>query len=449
MKHGRLLLLIFLIALASIFVDVGRTIPIKFEIGKFKVNKTIERPVIDWQLLGGRFYRDLEFKKGLDLAGGAQLVLSADMSKLPASERNSALESLAGIIERRINFLGVSEPLIQTAKTAGDYRLIVEIAGITDVNEALSLVGKTAELSFREEISASDSAKVSTIAAQLYGPFQIITNLTGKDLKKADPAFDPQTGEPIIQLSFNSEGEKKFEDLTKKNLGKRLAIFLDNQILMAPTVQGVIAGGKAVITGQFTAAQTKEMSILLNSGALPAPVRVIQQKTIGATLGAESIQKSLIAGLVGIIVLFFFMVGNYKYFGVLASFALLIYALISLAIFKLIPVTLTLAGIAGFILSIGMAVDANILIFERIKKELRSGRTKMSAIDLGFNRAFPSIRDSNMSSLITCAILYWLGTGPVRGFALTLAIGIGVSLFTAITVTKTFLKVFNKEGVTK
>ncbi|MBI3888103.1 protein translocase subunit SecD [Candidatus Microgenomates bacterium] len=271
-----------------------------------------------------------------------------------------------------------------------------------------------------------------------------MTELSGKDLQKSTPAFDQRTGEPIIQLTFTDDGAKKFEAITKRNLRKKVAIFLDSQYLMDPTVQSVITDGQAIISGKFTAAQTKETSILLNSGALPAPVKVVEQRTIDATLGKDSINKSLIAGLVGLGIIAFFMVANYGKLGVLADLALVIYSLIVFAIFKLVPVTLTLAGIAGFILSIGMAVDANILIFERMREEIRWGRNKMAALELGFHRAFPSIRDSNASSLITCIILFWLGSGPVKGFAVTLAIGIVVSLFTAVIVTRTLLRLVAK-----
>ncbi|MCL4390519.1 MAG: protein translocase subunit SecD [Patescibacteria group bacterium] len=390
------------------------------------------------------FGRVLELKKGLDLAGGTRLVLQADMSQVNSADRDTALESLKGIIERRVNLFGVSEPVVQSSKSGNDYRVIVELAGITDVNQAIDLVGKTANLTFREEVSASESANISTISAQLYGPYQKLTDLSGKDLKLAKPAFQSSTNEPIIQLTFNAEGTKKFADITTRDVGKHLAIFLDDQLLMAPTIQSAITDGQPVISGNFTTAQTKEYSILLNSGALPAPVHVIEQRTIGATLGQDSINKSLLAGTVGLTIVALFMIANYGRLGIFADLALMIYSLVVLAIFKLIPVTLTLAGIAGFILSIGMAVDANILIFERMKEEIRWGRSKIAAIELGFARAFPSIRDSNASSLITCAILFYFGTGSVRGFAVTLAIGIIVSLFTAVTVTRTLLRTFNK-----
>ena len=429
MKPNRwLILAIVVLTVGAAFVDL----PSSINYSKF----TFTRPVVPG--------RDLEIKKGLDLAGGTQLTLAADMSNIAPAERNGALESLKSTIERRVNLYGVSEPLIQTSRANNDYRLVVELAGVTDVSQALDLIGKTAELTFRET-EATDSANISTAAAQLFGPYQVLTNLSGKDLQSASPAFDPQSGEPIIQLAFSPEGAKKFEDITKRNLKKQVAIFLDNEVLMAPTVKTVIADGRAQISGKFTAAQTKQTSILLNSGRLPAPVKVIAQRTIGATLGQESINKSMIAGIVGLGIVALFMVANYGKLGLFADVALIIYSLVVLAIFKLVPVTLTLAGIAGFILSIGMAVDANILIFERMREEIRWGRNKMAALELGFARAFPSIRDSNVSSLITCAILYWFGTGQVRGFAVTLAIGIVISLFTAITVTKTLLRLINAE----
>lgn len=427
MMNRWLILFIVALTVGAVLVDMPKTV--SFQRVKF------ERPTVPG--------RDLEIKKGLDLAGGTQLTLQADMSGLATTDRAAALDSLKSIIERRVNLYGVAEPVIQTSRVNNDYRILVELAGVTDVQQALDLIGKTAELTFREE-AASDAAQISTAAAQLFGPYQVLTNLSGKDLQKASPSFDQRTGEPIIQLVFNSDGAKKFEEITGRNIGKKVAIFLDSQYLMDPTVQTVISGGQAVISGKFTAAQTKELAIQLNAGALPAPVKVLSQKTIPATLGQDSINKSMMAGIVGLGIVALFMIANYGKLGLFADLALVVYSLLVLAIFKLVPVTLTLAGIAGFILSIGMAVDANILVFERMREEIRWGRNKMAALELGFARAFPSIRDSNMSSLITCAILYWLGTGSVRGFAVTLAIGIGVSLFTAVVVTRTLLRLANK-----
>ena len=425
--------LIILLTAFAIFVDLPAAIP------RFNIN----RPQLHIDILGFKFDRDLEIKQGLDLAGGTQLTLQADMSQINPADRNDALNSLQSIIERRVNLYGVSEPVIQTAKVGDNYRIIVELAGVTDVSQALQLIGKTARLSFREAVLASESAKISSEAAALYGPFQTVTNLSGKDLQKAEAGFDQQTGQPIVTLTFNTVGAKKWEEITRRNITKQIAIVLDDQILLAPTVQSIIPDGRTQISGGFTTVQTKELAALLNSGALPAPVKVVEQRTIPPTLGQESISKSLLAGTVGLGIVALFMIANYGLLGFFADIALLIYTLLVLAIFKLIPVTLTLAGIAGFILSIGMAVDANILIFERMREELNWGRTRLHALELGFNRAFPSIRDSNANSLIICAILYWFGSGSVRGFAVTLAIGIIVSLFTAITVTRRLLTVLN------
>lgn len=412
--------LIIILALGAGYVDLPQSFTL--------LNKTFNRPGLDVSLGSFKFQRDLNIREGLDLAGGSHIVMSADMTAIKPEDRNRALDSLKSVVERRVNFFGTSEPVIQTAKVGDDYRVIVELAGIKDTSAALEMIGKTAKLTFREESSPA-------------GQFLIETNLSGADLARADAGFNQNTGEPIVNLEFTTEGAGKFEEITKKNLNKRLAIALDEQILMAPTVQSVISGGKAFISGQFTTAQTKEMAALLNSGALPAPVKVIEERTVGATLGQDSVNKSLIAGAIGLGIVAVFMIANYGLYGLIADLALIIYVLISLAIFKLLPVTLTLAGITGFILSIGMAVDANILIFERMKEEIRWGKNKLQAIELGFARAFPSIRDSNANSLIICAILYWFGTGAIRGFAITLAIGIGVSLFTAITITRTLLRV--------
>lgn len=437
MKNRWVVLLIIVLTLGAAYIDL----PAQLSLGN---NGSFSRQTVDLNIGGWRFTRDLEVKKGLDLAGGTQLTLVADMNNVAPPDRGAALDSLKSIIERRVNLYGVAEPVVQTARVGGDYRIVVELAGVSDVNEALSLIGKTAELSFREEISASDSAKVSSASAEAYGPFQIITDLTGKDLRKAEATFDPNKNEPVVQLTFSPEGTKKWEDITRRNVNKRVAIVLDDQILLAPTVISVIPDGRAIITGGFTPAQAKQTALLLNSGALPAPVKVEQQRTIGATLGQNSVDRSMAAGLVGLSIVALFMIANYGKLGFFADLALIIYSLLVLAVFKLVPVTLTLAGIAGFVLSIGMAVDANILIFERMREEIRWGRNRMAAIELGFARAFPSIRDSNASSLITCAILYWFGTGSVRGFAVTLAIGILLSLFTAITVTRTLLRLANQ-----
>jgi preprotein translocase subunit SecD len=331
----------------------------------------------------------------------------------------------------------LTEPVVQQAKVGGAYRIIVEIPGVSDTDQAVELLGKTAQLSFFEE--ASESAKVAT-PSSLREIWPKQTTLSGKNLKRTDVTFDPKTGKPEVSLEFDDTGAKLFEQITGRNVGKTVAIFLDEQLLSAPRVSEAIVGGKAVINGSFTLPEAKQLSISLNAGALPVPLKIVEQRHVGATLGTQSIQKSLLAGAIGLTVVAVFMIFNYGLMGLIADIALITYALITFALFRTIPVTLTLAGIAGFILSIGMAVDANILIFERTREEKRWGRDAITALHLGFDRAFPSIRDSNVSSLITCAILYWFGSGSVRGFAITLALGIVVSLFTAVTVTRTLLK---------
>jgi len=356
--------------------------------------------------------RDFSLKKGLDLEGGTSITLKADMSDIPSAERNNALDSAREVIERRINFFGVSEPIIQTSRSGNDYRIIVEIPGITDVNQAVQLIGTTAQLTFWEE-GATSSAELATDSAallpfgvaQILGPNAKKTDLTGKDLQKAVVTFNPNTGVPQVQLTFTPEGSKKFAEITKRNVGKIVGIVLDNQLIQAPRVSEPIFGGRAEITGQFTTEQAKNLQIQLNAGALPVPLSVLEQRSIGASLGNISLQKSFIAGLIGFLVIVVFMIALYGQLGVVASMALTVYTLITLAIFRLIPVTLTLAGIAGFILSIGIAVDANILIFERMREEMRKGKSNYVALDLGFSRAWASIRDSNIASLITSAIL--------------------------------------------
>ena len=446
MRKPRLFLLaILFLTLAAAFIDFPEKLPFKISVGKFKLEQTLSRPPLNFTLGPLRIARDTSIREGLDLAGGTHIVFRADMENIGSGDRDRALESAREVIERRVNFYGVSEPVVQTSKTSGDYRILVELPGITNVDEAIDLIGKTAQLSFREE-EATPSAE-ATASAYLFGPFTKKTDLTGKDLRRSNVEFDPNTGEPQVSLEFNSDGAKLFEEITKRNVGKQVAIFLDDQLVSAPRVNEVIAGGNAVITGDFTVDEAKRLSIQLNAGALPAPLEIIEQRNIGATLGQASVKKSILAGLIGLGIVAAFMLANYGWLGFFADLALLIYTLLVLALFKLIPVTLTLAGIAGFILSIGMAVDANILIFERTREELRAGKSLALAVEEGFSRAWLSIRDSNVSSLITSLILFALGTQSVKGFALTLGLGIILSMFSAITVTRTFLRALEfREG---
>ena len=488
---------------------------------------------------------------GLDLQGGTHLVYQADVSEIPSGEREASLEGVRDVIERRVNAFGVSEPLVQTGANS---RLIVELAGVTDVNDAIRQIGETPLLEFKEieeaePVSLTDQeraeaikynqeiltkarsiairalagedfaslasefsedpgtkdqggdlgfAKKGTFVAEFekalfddltlgqitpepvktqFG-YHIIkkaeeriesdqlevrgshillatkneefkddasadwknTQLSGKNLKKARVEFDPNTGQPYVSLDFDSEGKDLFAEITKRNLQKPVGIFLDGTPISVPTVQEEITGGSAVISGNFNLNEAKLLSQRLTAGALPVPIELISQQTVGPALGQLSLQKSLMAGLIGLLAVIFFMIVYYRLLGLFAVLALLTYGLISLAIFEAWPVTLTLSGIAGFILSIGMAVDANVLIFERTKEELKNGKPLGTAIEEGFRRAWPSIRDSNISSIITCLILFWFGSSIIKGFAITLGIGILVSMFSAITVTRTFLR---------
>lgn len=424
-----------------IFILILTSICIYIDLPKFTVlGKHFNHPKIDTKF----FKRDLEPKLGLDLAGGVQLTMSADMQSIDTKDRSDALESAKNVIERRVNSLGVAEPVIQSAKAQDQYRLIIEIPGITDIDQAVATVKRAAHLEFRAlKTNLPPEATLSAIPDP--ANFEK-TNLTGSDLKlaQAQPSRDPQSPGYIINLEFNSDGAKKFEEITQKNLEKPLAMFLDDSPISwpPPTVRSVISDGHAQISGNFDAKSARALAIQLNAGALPVPLKIESQSRIGPTIGAASIQKSIIATIIGLASVAVFMLVYYRFLGVFAVIALIIYTAITYAVFKLIPITLTLAGIAGFVLSIGMAVDANILIFERMKEELRWGKPKHEALFAGFDRAWSSIRDSNVSSLITTAILFNFGTGSIRGFALSLAIGILVSLFSAITVTKTLLRIF-------
>jgi protein-export membrane protein SecD len=503
-------------------------------------------------------------KLGLDLQGGTRLLYQADLSSIKSGDNKSAMDGVRDVIERRVNAFGVSEPVVQVA---GGDRLIVELAGVKDVSQAIKQIGETPLLEFKEEAGAPPTItpKVQSFSDQelkdikkynqdqeikargvlkrlqagedftmlakefsedpgskekggeigfvkkgalvpeyeniifnktkdgqlYYQPvkssfgFHLIkrtahkgegdnlevnsqhilfktksevptadlnladaqqqanwqnTELSGKQLKSSRVEFDQRSGLPHVSLEFNDDGAKLFATITKKNVGKKVAIFLDGQPISIPMVQEEITGGRAVISGNFSLAEAKTLAQRLNAGALPVPINLISQQTVGATLGAVSLEKSLIAGLIGFLLIVLFMISFYRLPGLIASIALLLYVGVSLSVFELFGVTLTVAGIAGFILSLGMAVDANVLIFERTRDEMSTGKSLANSIEDGFVRAWLSIRDSNVSSLITCAVLAWLGTSFVKGFAITLALGIIISLFSAITVTRTFLR---------
>ena len=366
---------------------------------------------------------------GLDLVGGSRLTLEAQTSATIKKITPEIMDSLQYAIENRVNALGVGETTVQKI---GEKRLMIEIPNISDTTKAKEFLGETAELEFKKPNGINENGEIIWES----------TGLTGKDLKKALVGSSPGNGEWVVSIEFNQEGAKKFANLTRQLVGQQMAIFFNGELKSAPRVNEEITGGHAQITGGdggFEYQEVKNMVDLLNAGALPVGAEIIEENSVGPTLGADSIQKSKVAGAIGLALVMIFMILYYRAPGVISCIALMIYSIIVFAIFKIIPVTLTLAGIAGFVLSIGMAVDANILIFERTKEELRAGRSLFTAINSGFERAFTSIFDSNMTTIITCAILYALGTGVVKGFALTLAIGVLVSMFSAITVTKNFM----------
>ena len=397
----------------------------------------------------------MPFKLGLDLAGGTRLIYNADVSNTIEQDVNSAMNGVRDVIERRVNLFGVSEPVVEVEHYGDNWRLIVELAGIKDITRAIALIGETPFLEFKEQLDPADTQRI--LNEQKAGneeylgldPYFTPTNLNGKYIKAAKVEFDQTTYQPTVSVQFNDEGAKLFEELTIKNVGKPLGIYLDSAPISAPVVREPIAGGSAVISGKFTLDEAKQLAERLNTGALPVPIKLVSQDTVGASLGQDSLQKSIFAGFLGFAAVAFFMILYYRFPGLLAVIALIIYAALVLSIFKLLPVTLTLAGIAGFILSIGMAVDANILIFERMKEEVRGGKNLAFSIDDGFKRAWPSIRDSNVSTLITTIVLYYFTTSVVKGFALTLGIGVIVSMFSAIFVTRSLLKLFPSETLEK
>jgi protein-export membrane protein SecD len=387
------------------------------------------------------------FKYGLDLIGGTELVYHADVSQIAPSDIGDSMNTLRDVIERRVNVFGVSEPLIQVEESGiitgnTDHRLIVELPGVTDINQAVALIGQTPLLEFRlERPGARDKTKANggLTASTTIDDLFVSTGITGSLLQHASIQFNSNSKGVAVLLQFNSQGKDLFAKVTRDNIGKVLAIILDGKVIETPVIQDAITDGTAQITGSFTPEQAAETVRQLNYGALPVPIQLVSTETVGASLGDAALHAGLKAGLLGFALLIVFMILWYRLPGVVASVALVLYILASLALFRVVPVTLTAAGLAGFILSIGMAVDANVLIFERMKEELRKGSALETAMKEGFHRAWLSIRDSNISSIITAVVLFWLGTSAVKGFALTLGIGVLVSMFTAITASRTFL----------
>jgi len=417
------------------------------------------------------------FKLGLDLSGGTHLIYGADPSGIPGAEVADAMEALRDVIERRVNLFGVAEPIVQIEETGvfagkeemGNYRLIVELPGVTDVDEAVAMIGATPTLEFKKERPQEEIQPIIEAYQEMQRALEEgrepkanpllsediyeSTGLTGRFLESARLEFDSTTSEAVVYIKFNKEGTDLFAEITKENVGKILAIYLDGAPVSEPVIREEIIGGSAVISGDFTPEEAKILVGRLNSGALPIEkLELLSTQTIGASLGEEAIGAGVRAGLWGLALVALFLIIWYRLPGVLAVISLCIYISIVLALFKLIPVTLTAAGIAGFVLSIGIAVDANILIFERMKEELRRGRNIRDAIREGFSRAWFSIRDGNTSSIITAIILFWFGTSLIEGFALTFGLGIIASMLSAIVITRTLLLSIateNNQGATK
>lgn len=391
------------------------------------------------------------FKLGLDLAGGSHLVYRADTSSLSESEVPEAMDVLRDVIERRTNVFGVSEPIVQVERSsivAGERanRLVVELPGVTDIDEAVKQIGETPLLEFKivNPAATAIEAALGTSSVQTNVERYIVTGLTGRYLSKAQLVFGSGTGgtiqnEPIVQVTFNDEGAELFEKITTENVGNQIAIFLDGVPISEPVVREPIIGGVATISGNFDPEEARELVRNLNFGALPVPITLESTQTIGAILGSEAVHAGIISSIVGFLVLAAFMILWYRLPGVIAVVALFMYVLMMLALFKLIPVVLTAAGIAGFILSVGLAVDANILIAERIKEELRAGKSTHDAITEGFSRAWLAIRDSNIAHIIAGIILFWFGTSLIKGFALVFGLGVFISMLSAITISRTLL----------
>lgn len=373
-------------------------------------------------------------KLGLDLAGGTQLVYRADTENL-AGNKEEVLAALREVVERRVNLFGVAEPLVQVERSSAvagtpEDRLLVELPGVTDVDAAVAALGETPLLEFKLGTQGADGEAVFTP-----------TELTGRHLKNAELQFGASgiAGEPSVILNFNEEGAVLFEKITRENVGEVLAIFLDGEPISVPVINGAISGGTAVVTGQFTPAEARDLVKSLNFGALPVAITLTGSGTVGPTLGAVAFHAGVFAGMMGFLAIMLFMTLWYRLPGLVASGALFIYVVMNIALIKFIPITLTASGIAAFILSIGMAVDANVLIFERVKEELRAGKGTRDAMRLGFKRAWPAIRDGHFTMLISSVILFWLGTSVVQGFALVFGLGIITSLFSAITLTRVLL----------
>ncbi len=428
------------IALALIILILGTGVALFVVKSQPSLNKNFAN--------AGSFLKNHPFRLGLDLSGGTHLIYKADVSAVPAGQVGDSMDALRDVIERRINLFGISEPVVQVqnggfVSGAGE-ELTVDLPGVTDVKQAVAMIGQTPLLIFETEAPpATQTATVGkdgkiTLNAPVAGPQFVPTQLTGRYLQRATLTFDNNNA-PTVSLQFDAAGTQLFDQITKDNIGKNVAIYLDGAPISAPVVREEIPNGQAVISGSFTPTEAKQLVGRLNSGALPVPITLLSTQTIGAILGDNAVHAGVKAAIIGFILIALFLILLYRLPGLVATVSLCIFISIILALFKLLPVTLTAAGIAGFIISIGIAVDANVLIFERIKEEMRSGRTINEAVSVGFSRAWFSIRDSNISNFITAVILFWFGTSLIQGFAFTLGLGVIVSMFSAIVTTRIFL----------
>jgi preprotein translocase subunit SecD len=449
-KDSNKLILITILTSISILIALPR-IDIKYEnqyfkidsfIGGYKLNIPFINKVADFS----------ELKKGLDIKGGVRLVVKLDTSGLKSTERDAAISSVKDIITRRVNLFGVSETNIISSKVGNEDRIIIEIPGQDDLDRAAKTIGSTAQLKFKY-LDKSIKWPITDFKEIEGKEIFLDSGVTGKDLVSADVSFDPKTNNPLIQLKFTNEGREKFSKLLKENIERPIGIFLDDEILQTPVVSKELANTPVfdpTITG-VSLEEAKSISSLLRAGALPVPIEIISQNLIGPTLGADSVQTSLLAGFIGLAIISIFLIINYGRLGLIANISLVMYVSITLALFKLSylifpsPIVLTLPGIAGFIFSIGVACDACILIFERIKEEIRWGRPTQIAIINGYERAWSSIKDSNLTTLLTAFILMQFGTGFIKGFALTLSIGIFISILTCVYFSRVIVNVFIKD----
>ncbi|HSI20249.1 MAG TPA: protein translocase subunit SecD [Verrucomicrobiae bacterium] len=379
------------------------------------------------RLFLGTWNRDVTLRQGLDLKGGAHLEYEADTSKIAAGDVAAAMDGVREVFESRVNTLGVTEPEIRTGTSNGKPTMIVDLPGVSDISKAKEILGSTAVLDFRDAEGNVVLEGKHVIAEQTVAePLQQATGLTSGNQWQ-------------VRLTLNNEGKDAFAEATAANTGKQIGIYLDNQLISNPTVNQAITDGVAIISGNFTAQDAKDFALQLKSGALPVPVTLVQEQTVGATLGSDAISRSIFAGAVGLLLILLYMIAYYRWCGVIASLALIVYSLLNIALFKFLPVTMTLAGIAAFIISIGIAIDTNVLTFERLKEELRQGKPLPVAVNESFRRAWTSIRDSHLAGLISAFIIFIFASGPVRGFAVVLIIGTLLSLFTAITVVRNWM----------